>query len=189
MFESSGDAHVMEVERKSSFSPVVDGNTRVLILGSLPGERSLQASEYYAHPRNAFWRLLGEAIGIDLYAEVYGARLDILREHGIGLWDSIGSARRRGSLDTALRDIAPAPLAELVDSLPELRAVAFNGSKSAQVARPQLADHALALIDLPSSSPAYATMSFAQKASEWAQLAEFTVESCNDRRGRALNPA
>ncbi|NTZ41739.1 DNA-deoxyinosine glycosylase [Altererythrobacter sp. SALINAS58] len=189
MFASLDEARLTQEVRKSSFAPVVDANTRVLVLGSLPGERSLQASEYYAHPRNAFWRLVGEAIGVDVSAEEYGARLDILREHGIGLWDSIGSARRRGSLDTALRDIAPAPIAKLVNSLPELRAVAFNGIRSAQVARPQLVDHALALIDLPSSSPAYARMSFAQKASEWARLAEFTPQSCNDSRRRALDQA
>lgn len=178
-----------EDRRKSSFAPVVDSRTRILVLGSLPGEKSLQASEYYAHPRNAFWTLVGQAIAVDLPALPYATRLDILREHGIGLWDSIGSARRRGSLDSALRDIAPAPLPQLVASLPELRAVAFNGSRSAQIARPQLHDRALELIDLPSSSPAFAAMSFAQKASHWARLAEFTAQSCNHERRRALKPA
>ncbi len=183
------EAHTNEDCRKSSFPPVVDSRTRILILGSLPGERSLEASEYYAHPRNAFWGLVGQAIAVDLPAETYADRLAILRDHGIGLWDSIGSAQRRGSLDSALRDVAPAPLTQLVATLPELRAVAFNGSRSAQIARPRLRGHPLELIDLPSSSPAFAAMSFAQKASQWARLAEFTAQSCNHARPRALKRA
>ena len=89
---------------KRAFDPVVDANTRLLILGSLPGDASLKAGQYYGHPRNAFWPLVGEVIGHpDLKAQPYEARLDLLRAHGIGLWDVIAQATRVGSLDTAIR--------------------------------------------------------------------------------------
>lgn len=99
--------------RKSSFAPVADPHTRVLILGSLPGEASLAAARYYANPRNQFWRLVGAVIDVDLVAQDYERRLETLLAHRIGLWDSIGSATRSGSLDTAIRDVAPNALATL----------------------------------------------------------------------------
>src|SRR3954447_19874076 len=88
---------------KRSFAPVADSNTRVLVLGSLPGEESLARRQYYAHPRNHFWRLVGAVIGADLVPLPYEARLEALLAAGIGLWDTVGSATRRGSLDGAIR--------------------------------------------------------------------------------------
>ena len=102
--------------RKASFAPVTDERTQVLILGSLPGEASLAAARYYANPRNQFWRLVSAVIAEDLEAKAYDQRLETLLAHGIGLWDSIGSATRRGSLDTAIREIAPNPLATIPPS-------------------------------------------------------------------------
>lgn len=165
-------------ERKSAFAPVVAPDTRVLILGSLPGEVSLAAARYYAHPQNQFWRLAGAVIereelpGLD-----YDERLRVLLTVGVGLWDTVASAIRAGSLDTAIRQAEHAPLAELVAALPALRAVAFNGGTSARIGRRLLADastdRAVRLIDLPSSSPAYAAMPFAAKREGWLQLREF----------------
>ena len=145
----------------------------MLILGSLPGEVSLAEQRYYAHPQNLFWRLVGHAIGTDLVSLAYDARLAALRAARIALWDTVASATRNGSLDAAIRDAEHAPLAELVSTLPELRAVAFNGRKSAAIGRPQLAGSGLMLIDLPSSSPAYASMPYADKERLWARLADF----------------
>jgi len=145
----------------------------VLILGSLPGEVSLAEQRYYAHPQNLFWRLVGHAIGTDLASLTYDARLEALRAARIALWDTVASATRNGSLDAAIRDAEHAPLAQLVSTLPELRAVAFNGRKSAAIGRPQLAGSGLMLIDLPSSSPAYASMPYADKERLWARLADF----------------
>ena len=159
--------------RKSAFPPIVAPDTRVLILGSLPGEASLAAGRYYAHPQNQFWRLIGAAIGRELHELDYEARLKALREAGVGLWDTVASALRMGSLDAALREVESAGLADLVATLPELRAVGFNGATSAQLGRRALGETALALIDLPSSSPAYATMPFAEKAQIWGRLREF----------------
>jgi TDG/mug DNA glycosylase family protein len=158
---------------KRSFPPVVDPATRVLVLGSLPGEESLARRQYYANPRNQFWRLVGAVVGSDLAALPYEARLAALLEAGVGLWDTVGSATRRGSLDSSIRGHRPNDLAALVRSLPELRAVAFNGGRSAAIGRPMLAGREdLALLALPSSSPAY-TLAFEAKLGQWLALRAF----------------
>ncbi|MEO7177615.1 MAG: DNA-deoxyinosine glycosylase [Allosphingosinicella sp.] len=158
-------------EIKRSFPPVVDARTRVLVLGSLPGEESLAASQYYANPRNHFWRLIGAVTGADLVALPYQARLEALLAARVGLWDTIGSATRRGSLDGAIRGHRANDLADLAARLPDLRAVGFNGGKSAALGSVQLAGRAdLALIALPSSSPAY-TRPFEEKLAAWMKLA------------------
>ena len=159
--------------RKSSFAPIVAPNIRVLILGSLPGEASLAAGRYYAHPQNQFWRLIGSVIAQDLASLDYEARLGALNLANVGLWDTVASARREGSLDGALREVEGNPLGDLVATLPNLRATGFNGATAAKFGRRALGDTALALVDLPSSSPAFAAMSFADKAQQWKSLREF----------------
>jgi len=160
-------------EVKRSFPAVVDARTRVLVLGSLPGEESLARSQYYANPRNHFWRLVGAVIGSDLAALPYRERLRALLEARIGLWDTVGAATRRGSLDGAIRGHQANDLSDLVARLPELRAVGFNGGKSASLGMPQLAGRPdLALIALPSSSPAY-TRPFEEKLEQWMRLAPY----------------
>ena len=159
--------------RKASFPPVVAPDTRVLVLGSLPGEKSLAAQRYYAHPQNRFWHLIGRVIAMDLEPIDYEARLEALLAARIGLWDTVASAQRAGSLDAAIREAEHNPLAELAASLPELRAVGFNGKTSAGIGMPQLAHTGLALIALPSSSPAHASMRLAEKENLWGQLREF----------------
>ena len=164
---------INQMTRKSSFPPVVRPDTRVLILGSLPGERSLMEGRYYAHPRNLFWSLVGGVIGGDLEAMDYEARLETLLRAGIGLWDTVASATRTGSLDTAIREAEHNPLADLVATLPELRAVAFNGATSAKMGMTVLAGSGLALLPLPSSSPAHAAMPLERKRQLWAPIGEF----------------
>ncbi len=173
---------------KRSFPPVVDERTRLLLLGSLPGEQSLARGQYYANPRNQFWRLLGRVIGSDLESLSYQARLENLLAAGIGLWDTVESATRRGSLDGAIRDHSANDLARLVATLPNLRAIGFNGGKSASLGMSQLAGRPdLALVPLPSSSPAF-TLAFEEKARSWAALKQF-VEKIDGpphfRAGRA----
>ncbi len=156
---------------KRAFAPVVDAGTRLLILGSLPGDASLAASQYYAHPRNDFWRLVGGVIGRDLAAATYPERLAMLRSAGIGLWDVIAGAERRGSLDAAIRNAEAADLIGLIAGLPKLEAIAFNGARAARDGRRALgaAPIVLTLIDLPSSSPAHARP-FGEKAAIWNGL-------------------
>ena len=109
----------------------------------------------------------------DLPALDYDARLAALLAAGIGLWDTVASAIRPGSLDAAIREAEHAPLTDLIATLPSLRAVAFNGGTSARIGRRLLADSAVRLVDLPSSSPAYAAMPFAAKRERWVILREF----------------
>ena len=141
---------------KRAFDPVVDADTRLLVLGSLPGDASLKAGEYYGHPRNGFWRLIGGVIGVDLAALPYPNRLEALKTGGVGLWDVIASAHRPGSLDAAIRLAETADLNLLVESLPRLQAIAFNGGTAARLGRRALQPRpGIAMIDLPSSSPAF----------------------------------
>lgn len=153
-----------------SFPPVVSPHVRLLLLGSLPGRISLAEQRYYANPRNQFWSLVGALIDQPLPAMDYEERLATLLAHGIGLWDAIGEARREGSTDAAIRNAVANPLAERVASLPMLRAIAFNGAKSAAVGRRALGQTTdAALIDLPSSSPA-CTIGFDAKLARWRAL-------------------
>jgi hypoxanthine-DNA glycosylase len=160
-------------ERRRSFPPVVDARTRLLVLGSLPGEQSLVLGRYYGNPRNQFWRLIGAVIECDLVPLAYEARLETLLAARVGLWDTIGSATRRGSLDGAIKDHVGNDLPALIDTLPELRAVAFNGGKSAAIGQKTLAGRrGLALVPLPSSSPAF-TLQFEAKLAQWLSVRTF----------------
>jgi len=156
---------------KRSMPPAGSTDASLLILGSLPGEASLAAQRYYAHPQNQFWRLLGGALGEPLADLPYEQRLARLAGRGVALWDVVGTARRLGSLDGAIREAIANPLRDYVATHPRLRAVAFNGKTAGRLGRPAFGDPGrIELIDLPSSSPAY-TLSFAEKARRWAVLA------------------
>ena len=158
---------------KSSMAPVGASDARLLLLGSLPGDASLAAQRYYAHPTNQFWRLLGHALGEPLAELPYVRRLDRLVSRGVALWDVVDRAERRGSLDGAIRGALHNPLAEFVATHPRLAAVGFNGRTAARIGRRALGETAdLALIDLPSSSAAF-TLPFAAKAGQWRALAGF----------------
>ena len=158
---------------KHCFPPVVATDTSLLLLGSLPGAVSLAKAQYYAHPRNQFWRLIGALLGRDLGTLDYGARRAALKAAGIGLWDTVAAARRDGSLDADIRLHAASDLAALIATLPSLRAIGFNGGTSARIGRRQLGDApGIDLIDLPSSSPAY-TLAFDDKLARWRALAPY----------------
>ena len=165
----------MTDEMKTGLPPIARPDARLFILGSLPGDASLAAAQYYAHPQNQFWRLVGSVISEDLHALPYAERLERLARHRIGLWDVIGSAIRRGSLDQAIRLANHNRVERLIHDFPDLEAIAFNGTTSATVGRRLIGTgHGIALIDLPSSSPAN-TRPFAEKAAAWAVLRRFCV--------------
>lgn len=162
-------------DRKHSFPPVVAPDTRLLVLGSLPGERSLAAARYYAHPQNQFWQLISPAAGRDLVPLAYPERLDALRAARIGLWDVVASATRPGSTDAALRDIEAHDIAALAATLPDLRAIAFNGATAHRHGLRRLGTVAAryTILGLPSSSPLH-TVGLAAKAPAWAALSAFS---------------
>jgi hypoxanthine-DNA glycosylase len=158
---------------KFGMPPIARADAQLFILGSLPGDASLAARRYYAHPTNQFWLLLGSAIGEDLQRLSYEDRLERLAGRRVGLWDVIASASRRGSLDQSIRLADHNRVEQLIDEFPNLRAVAFNGQAAAIAGRRQLGvSHPVALIDLPSSSAANTT-AFAEKARVWANLAKY----------------
>ncbi|AVR95145.1 DNA-deoxyinosine glycosylase [Pseudoduganella armeniaca] len=153
----------------AGLAPVLDANTRILILGSFPGAASLAAQQYYAHPRNLAWRLISALVGEDLVALPYEARLPRLLAHGIGLWDVLGGCERQGSLDSAIRNPAANEFGRLRQLCPLLRTVGFNGQAAGKFA-PQFAAQGYRTVVLPSSSPAYAALSFEEKLSNWKYI-------------------
>ncbi|AXV82124.1 DNA-deoxyinosine glycosylase [Ralstonia solanacearum] len=157
---------------KRCFPPVVDANTRILILGSLPGEMSLAQGQYYANPQNKFWFLVGNVIERDLVSMDYATRLDTLLEYRIGLWDVVAEARRVGSLDSRIRNHASNDLIALVNTLPNLATIAFNGGAAAKIGMRALGARGdqYRLLRLPSSSPAYASVPYTEKLVIWRQL-------------------
>lgn len=155
--------------RKASFPPVYAPDGRLLVLGSLPGEASLAAARYYAHPQNQFWRLMGGVLGMDLAALDYEARLTALTSRKVALWDVVETAERHGSLDTAIRNVAANDLTALTVLLPHLKLIAFNGKRAAAIGTRQLAGTFMPTITLPSSSAAY-TIGFDDKQAEWLHI-------------------
>lgn len=151
------------------FPPVIDRRTRILLLGSFPGAASLSAQQYYAHPRNQFWRLLSALLEEDLIDLSYPQRLQRLLAHQIGLWDVIASCEREGSLDTAIRRAQSNEFAFLKHQCPQLQRIGFNGKTSGKLAS-QFAQAGFETYILPSSSPANAQWSFEQKLTIWRTL-------------------
>ena len=157
---------------KVSFQPIVHLDTRVLVLGSMPGERSLASGQYYANPRNQFWRLVGCVIGSDLMVMGHEQRLAALQAAGIGLWDVFESAERDVSLDSAIRKGRVNDLADRARGLPSLTLIAFNGGKAAKHGRKVLGPNVYwKTVTLPSSSSARA-ISFESKLSDWMIIRE-----------------
>jgi len=150
-------------------APVFDTRARLLVLGSFPGAASLQAAQYYAHPRNAFWPVMAALTGEDLVSLAYAERLRALRRHRIALWDAVAACRREGSLDTAIEAAEPSDLRELVARLPHLRAIACNGTLAHKQTLLALGAIHLPVLRLPSTSPAHAGQSLAAKIAAWRE--------------------
>jgi hypoxanthine-DNA glycosylase len=160
--------------KSKGFGSVVRAGARVLVLGSLPGQVSLQRREYYAQPHNTFWRIMGESVGAspDL---PYKDRLRRLNEHGIALWDVCAAGRRNGSLDSAieLSSVETNNFSEFLRVHTGITLICFNGQKAKEIFDrkvPQDPPHLFERIRyevLPSTSPAHAGMPFEQKLSRW----------------------
>jgi len=160
----------------SGFPPVARADARVLILGSMPGQRSLAEQQYYAQPRNAFWYLMGELFGAGP-ALPYPARLLRLQQCGIALWDVLARCRRRGSLDQHIEpgSIEVNDFNAFLARHPALGHICFNGQTAARLFSRQVLPglqgaERLRLLRLPSSSPAMASLRPEQKLAHWAVI-------------------
>jgi len=152
-------------------APLFDANTRLIVLGSFPGAASLQAQQYYGHPRNHFWPILSALWKLDLKSAAYAERLDAARAHGLGIWDVYASCEREGSLDSAIENARLNDLASLKQRAPKLEAIAHNGGESARAMRHTRA-LGLPVHKLPSTSPANASWSFERKLAAWRAVFE-----------------
>jgi double-stranded uracil-DNA glycosylase len=155
-----------------SFPPVATSQARVLILGSMPGIASLNAGQYYAHPRNAFWRIMGELFeaGPD---KPYATRLRNLKANRIALWDVLEACTREGSLDAHIGDEVPNAFRKFFAQHKRIIRVGLNGGKAAALFKKHAAKNCQPDIEatrLPSTSPAYAAMRFERKLEEWRKF-------------------
>lgn len=146
-------------------APLLRADARVLILGSFPSAASLAAQQYYAHPQNQFWRILGAVLEQPLIDMDYAARTLAVKQAGIAIWDVYGACQREGSLDSAIRAAAANDVAGLKQSAPHLRRVCFNGQLAGKFA-PAMQAAGYEVFILPSTSPAY-TLPLAAKLAAW----------------------
>jgi len=160
-----------------SFPPISDRACRVLILGSMPGRASLRANQYYAHPRNAFWRILSEHFEFAADAP-YEQRVASLIRNGLAVWDVLRSCTRESSLDSDIVEasIVPNDFDTFLSAHPQLRTICFNGAKAEVCYRryvlPSLPERELACHRLPSTSPANASIPYPEKLAAWKLVRE-----------------
>ena len=158
----------------TALPPLISAKTRVLILGSFPGEASLKAQQYYGHPQNQFWHILGAiwpSNPINTGATSYQKRTDWLLSIGVGVWDVYAACERQGSLDSAIRNAQLNEFSDLKARCPDLQAIAHNGAESFKHAK-HLAQLVLPGYKLPSTSPANASWSFERKLAAWREVFE-----------------
>ncbi len=156
----------------ASFPPAVTPNCRTLILGTVPGVESLRQQQYYAHKHNAFWKIMGEIFAFDS-ALPYHERLAELNRNGVGLWDTVKCCERQGSLDSEIKNPVYNDFAWLFSEYPELRKVCLNGQGAAKFFRQYQRQYSLPELEihiLPSSSPAHATLRYADKLARWREM-------------------
>ncbi|MFI3187190.1 MAG: DNA-deoxyinosine glycosylase [Methylococcaceae bacterium] len=165
-----------------SFEPIADENAQILILGSMPGQASLAAGQYYAHRRNTFWKIMAELFGFDVDAS-YEARLNGLMTARIALWDVLQSCTRTGSLDARIDNgsITANDFPRFFHSHPKIHAVYFNGAKAETIYRqhvlPTISNAPISYLRLPSTSPAHASASYQQKLQTWQALLNKPISS------------
>jgi double-stranded uracil-DNA glycosylase len=173
-----GDKTVTEPRHDLCFPPIAGHRAHTLILGSLPGQRSLQLQQYYAHPQNAFWKIIAEVFDAGSSPLPYTRRVKILTDHQIAVWDVLAAAERPGSLDSSI--VSASALANdfrgFFRAHPQIRRVFFNGRKAEELYRrfvlPDLGTgfEELRYECLPSTSPAHAGMTFAKKLEHWRRI-------------------
>ncbi len=152
--------------RKKNFPPIIDKNARVIILGSFPGEESLRQQQYYAHPQNVFWDVLGEALSVDLRSFSYPERLEALKRNRIALWDVVASCDCEGSSDSNIRNHKNIDLS-ILRRAPKLHTALCNGGRAFAMRR-ELQGYGLQVRRMPSTSPRYASMPRQEKTRLWS---------------------
>ena len=161
------------MNRVQSLPPIVSERSKVIILGSMPGELSLKAGQYYAHPRNAFWDIMGELFDAGPSLP-YAERVARLQSVGVALWDSLQACTRSGSLDASITEEVANDFAALFAKYPNITHVFFNGSKAEKAFRrhvlPVLLQDRYVFARLPSTSPAHAAMRLEAKVQAWSVL-------------------
>ncbi|MEG2077514.1 DNA-deoxyinosine glycosylase [Chryseobacterium sp.] len=155
--------------RISSFPPIIDQESKILILGSVPGVKSLEKQEYYGHPQNKFWKIIFELFEVD-FTENYVEKIEILKKNKIAVWDAIDTCERKGSLDSEIRNEEANDIKNLLQTHPNIRAIFCNGGKSYKNLKKILDKNSeIPAYLLPSTSPLH-TISFEKKLEEWKIL-------------------
>jgi len=152
--------------------PLLDANTRLVVLGSFPGVASLRAQQYYGHPQNQFWKIMATLLSpnaAEVLAMPYIARAQWLLSHGVGLWDVYAACERVGSLDAHIQNAQANDLQSLREHCPDLVAIAHNGGESFKHAKLTRA-LGLSVYRLPSTSPAHASWTFERKCEAWREV-------------------
>ena len=159
-----------------SFAPSIDNNSKVLILGSMPGVKSLEEQQYYAHPQNRFWKVMGHILGEPKLHEFnYGTKLKTLLKDNIALWDTIKSCRREGSLDSDIQNETPNDIRKLLKNYPNIKKICLNGNKSYSAFKKYFPDllKKYSCRKMPSTSPANARYSLEKLVEEWGIFNHF----------------
>ena len=153
-----------------AFDPIVTPTSKVLILGSMPGEESLKKRQYYGHPQNAFWYIIAAVAGLAAPPASYERRINLLKEHDIALWDVCDKCTREGSLDSDIRKVQPHDVTGLLKTHPSIRLVLFNGQTPQKLyTRPCKPVAGVKYVLMPATSPAYARMPRADKVAAWTK--------------------
>lgn len=158
--------------RISSFAPIVSEDSKILILGSVPGVKSLEMQEYYAHPQNQFWKIIFHLFNENLPSD-YVEKLEFLKRKNIALWDVIDTCERKGSLDSEIRNEEANDIQQLLQNYPSIKAIFCNGQKSFKNLQKIMGKESeIPIFVLPSTSPLH-TISFEKKIKEWEILKSF----------------
>lgn len=160
------------MNRISSFPPIVDKSSKILILGSVPGVKSLQMQQYYAHPQNNFWKLMFHLVDTEFSSD-YHTRLQLLKKHRIALWDVIESCERKGSKDTDIKSEIDNDIQELINSHPNIKMIFCNGQKSYKnLLKVVGKNFIIPIVVLPSTSPLH-TIKFEEKLEQWKIIKDY----------------
>ncbi|MGE6396483.1 DNA-deoxyinosine glycosylase [Chryseobacterium scophthalmum] len=158
--------------RISSFRPFIDEQSEILILGSIPGVKSLEKQQYYAHPPNKFWKIIFELFN-EKFTEDYSERINILKKNHIAIWDVIDSCERKGSLDSEIKNEEANQIEKLLENYPNIKAVFCNGGKSYKNLQKLLGKNfRIPIYLLPSTSPLH-TISFERKFEDWKKVLDY----------------